>query len=149
MREMRETTPAPNQVTEASNSQKTLHWLQTSLGEVRGEIAELNRALNVSRQLHERQDTHGQLELAKSDVSALQTLAAEAKAERRQINQSIGELSDDVHRLALANQRIERIESDVSTSTLHLARLHACRPAPADIVTLFLFICWFTQPRHQ
>lgn len=137
MREMKDaatTTTTTNQVTEASNGQKTLHWLQSSLAEVKGEISELNRALNVSRQLHEQQDTHGQLELAKSDVGALRTLANEAAAERRQINQSIGELSHDVHRLSLGNQRdaerIGRIESDVSPTCL----VYTNRPAPGDIV---------------
>lgn len=124
-------TPA-NEATEAANGQKTLHWLQASLAEVKSEIADLSRSVNVSRQMNEQHDTAGQLQLAKSDVSALQTLVAEASAERRQINQSIRQAGEDVQRLDQRNQhqseRIERLESDVS----------AKRP-PASFSSLFFY----------
>nr|CAG4647735.1 EOG090X02LG [Moina brachiata]SVE92897.1 EOG090X02LG [Moina brachiata] len=130
MRDSAGATPATpsNEATEAANSQKTLHWLQSSLAEVKSEIGELNSSVNVSRQMNEQHDTAGQLQLAKSDVSALQTLAAEASAERRQINQSIRQAAEDVQRLDQRNQhqseRIERLESDMADLRLEVQLSH-------------------------
>lgn len=104
--------------TSSENGQKTLHWLQSSLAEMKGEILDLNRSVNVSRQLQQQQETAGQLQLTRSDVTALQTQVADEVAHRQQINQSIQQVHDDVQRLDHHQQintaQLERLENNVS-----------------------------------
>lgn len=106
--------------TTSENEQKKLHWLQSSLAEMKGEILDLNRSVNVSQQLQQQQHTSGQLELTRSDVTALQTQVADAAAHRQQINQSIQQVHDDVQRLdqhqQLNTAQLERLENNVSLS---------------------------------
>lgn len=107
-------------VTSSQNEQKTLHWLQSSLAEMKGEIVDLNRSVNVSRQLQQQQETAGQLQLTRFDVTVLQAQVADEAAHRQQINQSIQQVHDDVHRLdqhqQLNSAQLERLESNVSHS---------------------------------
>ena len=132
-------------VTSSENGQKTLHWLQSSLAEMKGEILDLNRSVNVSQQLQQQQETTGQLELTRSDVTALQVQVADAAAHRQQINQSIQQVSDDVHRLdqhqQLNTAQLERLENNVSVTFycnsvffVHhpLLRLRLLRTEPAQ-----------------
>lgn len=102
----------------ADNEQKTLHWLQTSLSEMRGEISDLNRAVNVSRQLQQQQEVTGQVQLVRSDVAALQAQAADAAAHRSQVDQSMQQFGDQVQRIDRQQQasaaQLERIENGVS-----------------------------------
>jgi hypothetical protein len=104
--------------TSSENEQKTLHWLQSSLAEMKSEIVDLNRSVNVSRQLQQQQEAAGQLHLMRSDVTALQAQAADAQAHRQQTNQSIHQVYQDVQRLAQRQQintvQLERIENNVS-----------------------------------
>ena len=104
--------------TSSENEQKTLHWLQSSLAEMKSEIVDLNRSVNVSRQLQQQQEAAGQLHLMRSDVTALQAQAADATAHRQQTNQSIHQVRQDVPRLAQRQQintaQLERIENNVS-----------------------------------
>ena len=104
--------------TSSENEQKTLHWLQSSLAEMKGEISDLNRSVNVSRQLQQQQETAGQLQLTRSDVAALQTQVADEAAHRQQINQSIQQVREDVQRLDQHQQlnaaQLDRLENNVS-----------------------------------
>ena len=104
--------------TSSENEQKTLHWLQSSLAEMNGEISDLNRSVNVSRQLQQQQETAGQLQLTRSDVAALQTQVADEAAHRQQINQSIQQVREDVQRLDQHQQlnaaQLDRLENNVS-----------------------------------
>ena len=107
--------------TSSENEQKTLHWLQSSLAEMKGEISDLNRSVNVSRQLQQQQETAGKLQLTRSDVAALQTQVADDAAHRQQINQSIQQVRDDVQRLdqhqQLNTAQLDRLENNVSLSS--------------------------------
>ena len=107
--------------TSSENEQKTLHWLQSSLAEMKGEISDLNRSVNVSRQLQQQQETAGQLQLTRSDVAALQTQVADEAAHRQQINQSIQQVREDVQRLDQHQQlnaaQLDRLENNVSLSS--------------------------------
>ncbi len=104
--------------TSSENEQKTLHWLQSSLAEMKGEIVDLNRSVNVSKQLQQQQETAGQLQLTRFDVTVLQAQVADEAAYRQQINQSIQQVHDDVQRLDQHQQlnaaQLERLESNVS-----------------------------------
>lgn len=111
-------------VTSSQNEQKTLHWLQSSLAEMKGEIVDLNRSVNVSRQLQQQQETAGQLQLTRFDVTVLQAQVADEAAHRQQINQSIQQVHDDVHRLdqhqQLNSAQLERLESNMADIRLEL-----------------------------
>lgn len=135
MEHSREASPAPSgqndvgiatapSASSAENGQKTLHWLQSSLAEMKGEILDLNRSVNVSLQLQQQQEAAGQLQLARSDISALQTQVADADAHRQQINQSIEQVRDDVQRLdqrqQLSAAQLERLEINVSSFIFHI-----------------------------
>nr|CAG4643071.1 EOG090X02LG [Ilyocryptus agilis] len=108
----------------AENEQKTLHWLQSSLSEMRGEISELNRAVNVSRQIQQQQEVTGQIQLTRSDVTALQVQVADAAAHRHQINQSIQQVGDQVQRMDKQQQttaaQLERLENNMADLRLDL-----------------------------
>lgn len=110
--------------TSSENEQKTLHWLQSSLAEMKGEILDLNRSVNVSRQLQQQQETAGQLQLTRFDVTVLQAQVADEAAYRQQINQSIQQVDDDVQRLDHHQQlnaaQLERLENNVSYEISHL-----------------------------
>ena len=85
---------------------------------MRAEIVDVNRSVNVSRQLHEQQETAGQLQLTRSDVTALQMASADASAHQNQLNQSVEQMAQQVQRLE-GQQRnsaahLERLESNVS-----------------------------------
>lgn len=102
----------------SENEQKTLQWLQNSLAEMRAEIVDVTKSVNISRQLQLQQQAAGQLHLIRSDVTALQAETADASAHRHQLNQSIDEVSQLVRRLD-GQQRIniaqlERLENNVS-----------------------------------
>lgn len=129
--------------TSSENGQKTLHWLQSSLAEMKGEILDLNRSVNVSRQLQQQQEAAGQLQLTRSDVTALQAQVADAAAHRQQINQSIQQVHDDVQRLDQHQQlnaaQLERIENNVSrfffislASASQPTVVVCVRPSPVD-----------------
>lgn len=106
--------------TSSENGQKTLHWLQSSLAEMKGEIVDLNHSVNVSRQLQQQQETAGQLQLTRFDVTVLQAQVADEAGHRQQINQSIQQVHDDVQRLdqhqQLNTAQLERLENNVSVS---------------------------------
>ena len=112
--------------TSSENEQKTLHWLQSSLAEMKGEIVDLNRSVNVSLQLQQQQEAAGQFHLMRSDVTALQAQAADGTAQRQQINQSIHQVQQDVERLDQRYQinaaQLERIENNVSGTTFFYYR---------------------------
>lgn len=125
--------------TSSENGQKTLHWLQSTLAEMRGEIVDLSRTVNVSRQLQQQQEAAGQVQLVRSDVTALQSQAADAAVQRQQINQSMQQLRDDVQRLDRQHQldasQLERLENNVSLRHRHKSLLlsNKCRPSHQPI----------------
>jgi hypothetical protein len=115
----------PTSATSSENGQKTLHWLQSSLAEMKGEIVDLNRSVNVSKQLQQQQETAGQLQLTRFDVTVLQAQVADETAHRQQINQSIQQVHDDVQRLDHHQQlnaaQLERLENNVSSNLLNIS----------------------------
>lgn len=107
-----------NEVTNAENTHKTVHWLQSTLGEVRSEIADLSRSVNVSQQLQRQQEAANQLQLTRSDVAAVQSAVAEAAAHRAQLNQSLQQVQDQLQRTDqqqhAAAAQLQRLENNVS-----------------------------------
>ena len=87
---------------------------------MKGEIVDLNRSVNVSKQLQQQQETAGQLQLTRFDVTVLQAQVADETAHRQQINQSIQQVHDDVQRLDHHQQlnaaQLERLENNVSSN---------------------------------
>ena len=96
MKEEKAATSASNQVTSSENSQKTLHWMQSSLAEMKAEMSDLNRALNVSRQLQLQQETASQWNLLRRDLSAIQATVADTVAHQQTQTQSAQLIRRDV-----------------------------------------------------
>ena len=113
-----------NQVTGAENTHKTMRWIQSTMGELRNEMVELSRSVNVSQQLQKQQESASQLELVRSDVAALQVAAVDDAAQRTRLNQTVQQVTDELTRLdhhhQVANQHLQRIENDVSSTISHI-----------------------------
>ncbi len=73
----------------SENSHKTVHWMQSSVAEMKAEMVELNRALNVSRQLQQTQETQNQWKLMRDDLRQLQNSVAESSARQQSTQQSL------------------------------------------------------------
>nr|CAG4641528.1 EOG090X02LG [Eurycercus lamellatus] len=123
-KEASSTSPSKTSYSSSENEQKTLHWIQTSLAEMRAEIMDVNRSVNVSKQMQKQQETDNQLALTRSDVTALQTLTADASAHRHQINQSIQQVGELVQRLDgqqhINTAQIQRLENNMADLRLEV-----------------------------
>jgi len=110
-----------NEVTNAENTQKTMHWMQSMLSEVRSEMVDLSRSVNVSQQLQRQQQSDSQLQLVRSDVAALQSVSADDIAYRTQLNQTVQQVQDQLQRLDQHQQdntqHLQRLENNVSQHT--------------------------------
>jgi len=113
-----------NQVTGAENTHKTMRWIQSTMGELRNEMVELSRSVNVSQQLQKQQESASQLELVRSDVAALQVAAVDDAAQRTRLNQTVQQVTDELTRLdhhhQVANQHLQRIENDMTDMRLEM-----------------------------
>ena len=118
MKEEKAATSASNQVTSSENSQKTLHWMQSSLAEMKAEMSDLNRALNVSRQLQLQQETASQWNLLRRDLSAIQATVADTVAHQQTQTQSAQLIRRDVDDMQQQHSsqvaHLNQLDQDVS-----------------------------------
>jgi hypothetical protein len=113
MKEEKAATAASNQVTSSENSQKTLHWMQSSLAEMKAEMSDLNRALNVSRQLQQQQETTSQWNLVRRELSAMQATVADTVAHQQTQTQTV----------QLIRQDVDDVQQQHSSQVAHLNQL--------------------------
>jgi len=113
-----------NEVTNAENTQKTMHWMQSTLVEVRNEMMDLSRSVNVSQQLQRQQQSDSQLQLVRSDVAALQSVSADDVAYRTQLNQTVQQVQDQLQRLDQRQQdntqHLQRLENNMMDMRLEM-----------------------------
>lgn len=108
----------------SENSHKTVHWMQSSVAEMKAEMVELNRALNVSRQLQQTQETQNQWKLMRDDLRQLQNSVAESSARQQSTQQSLQMVNDELQRMQQQQSthvaRINQLDHQVSEVRLGL-----------------------------